>query len=173
MAKGLPRSLSRGRKALQEVVRIDVAIDETITIAGGAADAGWGTAVISALPEGNIQLLGAVCNLTTITKGDADIIDAFNGDFALGSAPSTDETALTGTLDDLLPSTATVTGDTGVSTGNRGVATAAETIVLDNTAGTMEVNLNILIDDLSISDDASSVIVVGTLHMALIILGDD
>jgi hypothetical protein len=173
MGKGLPRSLSRGAAGRQEVFRIDIEVPaDSFVITDPGAAIGWGTLRLAGLPEGNLLFLGAVLSNLEFTKGDADIIDAFNGDFALGTAPTADN-VLAGTEVDLIASTAMAVGVSGVSAGNRGISTATEHgLILDNTAGTMEVNLNVLVDDISISAD-SSFTLRGSLHMAMVVLGDD
>jgi len=170
MSKGLTYSQHRGSALSQDIVKSTIRLNDlTAVITDGAP--GYGAAVIGGLPQGNILLLGAVLN-AEITLGDADIIDAFNGDFSVGSAPTADGSLAGGEVD-IIPSTAMVLGVAGLSTGNIGKSTTTEQgAILDNTAGTLELNLNVLIDDASISDD-SSVIFNGVLHIAYIVLGDD
>jgi hypothetical protein len=171
MSKGLIRGIQRGSEALQSVVKKDIAVNipaASLVITDGAP--GFGTVVIAGLPSGNLLLHGIVLTAMTLTKGDTDIIDAFNGDFSLGTAPTADG-VLAGAEIDLIPSTATVLGVGGVSSGNKGQSTPTEHgVIIDNVAGLLEVNLNMIIDDLSISAD-SSMAVVGTLHMAYTVLG--
>ena len=170
MGKGLPRSHSRGDQKLQEVIKVDAAVNiASFVITDGAP--GFGSAVMRALPEGNLLFMGLVANLV-FTKGDADIIDAFDGDVALGTAPTADGT-LSGAEVDLAPSTAIGPAVAGVTPVTRVVSTATEHgVILNNTDGSLELNLNIIIDDASISAD-SSMVVSGAVHLAFIVLGDD
>jgi hypothetical protein len=60
-------------------------------------------------PEGGINFLGAVANLG-IKKSSIGVIDAWNGDFSLGSVGTPCTATLTGTAADLIPSTITPQG---------------------------------------------------------------
>lgn len=170
MSKGLTHSSRRGDPQTQEIIKQTIALDALPVVIDGAA-AGWGTAVVRGLAQGNILLLGAVLN-ATLTKGDANIVDAFDGDIAVGTAPTADAT-LSGSEVDVIPSTALVTGAAGVSSGNRAVSTGTQSgAILNNTDGSLELNVNVLIDDADITDD-SSLTIDGALHVAYIVLGDD
>lgn len=173
MGKGLPRSHSRGVQATKDIIKVDIALtDASFVITDPGAAIAWGTIPLAGLPEGNLLFLGAVLSNLEFTKGDADIIDAFNGDFALGSAPTADG-VLAGAEIDLIASTAMIVGVAGVSAANKGLSTTTEHgLIIDNTAGLLEVNLNVLVDDISISAN-SSFTLKGSLHMAMIVLGDD
>lgn len=171
MSKGLQRSLRRGRAALTGPLNLRIPINTTIAIADPGGAVAFASGVIGDFPSGNILFHGAVLYLTA-TKGDADIIDAFTGNFSLGTTATADATL--GTTDaNLIPSTAFQTGSGGVSSGNRGVSTTTETgAILDNTDGSLEMNLNFTIADASISAD-SSVAFVGALFISYTVLGDD
>lgn len=132
---------------------------------------GWGTAVLAKWPSGNIAVLGATFT-PTFVKGDSDIIDAFDGDYALGSAPIADANSDfrdTGQAD-VLASTAMTQGSSGTSASNRGPSVVAA--MVDNTDGSKEVNLNLRVDDADISDD-SSLTVTGRLVLLYSVLGSD
>lgn len=166
MGKGMKRSARRNKGLpVSRVLRIST----TVVVADPGAANAFATAVIGELPQGNVVLLGAVLNLDTVTKGDADIIDAFTGNYAVGSAATADAT-LSGAEVDIIPSTAFVTGVGGVSSGNRAVLAAP--VTLNNTDESLEVNLNFFVADASISA-ASSLIFVGNLWMLYAVLGDD
>lgn len=172
MTKGLERSRRRGPPASQNVARVDLPVrGKVISTTDTGAPGAWGTVVLGDVPEGNLVLLGALMNLR-LTKNDGNIIDAFNGNVALGTAPTADVT-LGGAEVDLLPSTALVTGVAGVSNGNRvpGAATLAGT-VFDNTDGSLELNLNLFIPDASSSAN-SSLTLEGVVHLIFAVLGDD
>lgn len=168
--KGLIRSLNRGPIAQQHVVKQQFLIDGVdVTVTDGAP--GFASVVLSALPKGNILYLGSVVNLT-MTSLDANIIDAFEGDFALGMAPTV-AGALTGNEANLTLSTAIPAGVAGVAGPMRAVgANTQNGTIFDNTDGTLEVNLNIAIDDASISADGDLQID-GDFHLAYTVLGDD
>jgi hypothetical protein len=140
-----------------------------MSVADGAP--GFGTAVLSGLPQGNLLILGAVLYLQ-FTKGNANISATFNGDYSLGSAPTADG-VLAGAEVDLIPSTSTVPAVSGTSSDNRATsATATSGLILDNTDGSLELNLNLLVDDADISG-ASTMTASGALHLAYCVLGDD
>jgi hypothetical protein len=168
--KGLARSLGRGTPQLS-VVRKVVYKPKAVALTTTDGAPAWGTCVLGYLPQGNLLILGCAAYLS-ITKTDADIVDTWDGDFSLGSAPTADG-ALAGAEIDLIPSTATPQAVAGVSAAIVGVSTA--TIggsVLDNTAGALEINCNLLIDDAD-SSGAGSATVTGVVYLAYIVLGDD
>jgi len=170
MGKGLPRSLAaaKGDKAVK-VKRIKVK-DKSLTVAAAGAGVGFGTAPIDDFPAGNILFLGAVANLQ-FTSADADIGATFDGDYSIGSAPDADG-SLSGAEADIIASTALGAATAKASPIVRGAnATAA---MLDNTDGSLEVNLNLLIDAANIADASSAAFVVnGDVWIAYAILGDD
>ena len=173
MTKGLPRSLSRGTPLRQHIVKNTIlARALTLSVTDVAVQAGWGTVVLSGLPEGNILLLGAVSYMQ-FTTVDADIGATFDGDMAIGTAPSVDNIALATDKANIIPTTALGAATAKVSPVVRGTTTGALTgIVLDNTAATLELNLNILIDDGDIAGDADFT-VDGELYLSYVMLGDD
>lgn len=133
---------------------------------------GWGTAVLAKLPTGNVLMLGATFR-PTFVKGDTDIIDAFDGDYALGSNPVADANSdfRDSGESDVLASTAMTQGSSGTSSDNRGASAVAA--MINNTDGSKEVNLNLRVDDADISDD-SSLTVTGRLVLLYSVLdGDD
>lgn len=171
MAKGLPRSLARGDKQRQELIKETVVIDGlTVSVADGSP--GFGTAVIRDLPEGNLCLLGALAYLQFETS-DADITATFEGDYSIGTAPTADGSLAGGEVD-IIPSTALAAATAKVSPRTRGVQSdgAFAGKVFDNTDGSLEINLNLLIDDLDISG-AADFTATGVLHLAYTVLGDD
>lgn len=143
--------------------------NKTINVADGAP--GFGTMVVAGLPQGNILFLGAVAYLQFSTA-DTDVIATFDGDFSLGTAPTADN-ALAGAEADLVPSTPLGAATSKKSPYVRGVsATASSGTVFDNTDGSLEVNLNLLVDDASISG-AAPFTVDGVVRLAILVMGDD
>lgn len=170
MSKGLPRSLSRGDQSRQEIVKISISVNEAMTFTGSTGVAVDQTAPIGALPEGNICLLGAVANLTFTGPTSADLANDFQGDYGLGSTPADDNT-ITGADVDLVASTAIAAATAEVSANNRGTGAAS---IIDNTDGTGEINLNVLLDADEVTNAQSVVITVtGTVDLAFTVLGDD
>jgi hypothetical protein len=167
---GLPRSMARsapGRSTTPITKQTIDIVAKVLPVVDGAP--GHGTVVIGDFPEGNILLLGAVAYLR-FTTADADIIAAFDGDFSIGTVPTADTDLADAGEADVIASTALGAATAKVSPLVR--ATNATQVVLDNTDGSLEVNLNLLIDDTSISG-AADFTVDGVVLMSYVVLGDD
>ena len=167
--KGLPRSLARAQ--LSSIMNTSIRVkDLTVSVADGAP--GFGTAVLAGLPQGNILYLGAVSYLQ-FTTADADISATFDGDYAIGTVPTANNSLADAGDADIVPSTAFGAATAKVSPVIRGASTdALGGLIIDNTAGTLELNLNVLIDDAAISG-AADFTVQGSVHIAYVLLGDD
>lgn len=174
MSKGLPRSLSRGDAQRQELVKVDIPVRGlVVNVAATGINIGFGTSVIQGLPEGNLLFLGALANLrfSGPVGGSANLVDTWNGDFSIGSAPTADN-VLSGAEVDLVPSTAVGPATAEVSPVTRGANAGA--VMFDNTDGSLELNLNVLIDAADIVDDTNvNLTVDGVVHLAFIVMGDD
>lgn len=166
--KGLLRSLSRNpvRQAVRkQIIRLS---NLPVSVAG-TSGVGYGSAVLGDLPDGNILLLGAVSYLQ-FTTADADVQATFDGDYSIGSAATADAT-LNGAEVDIVPSTSFGGAATaGVSPVARGAN--ATQVMLDNTDGSLELNLNVLIDDANISGTGDFT-VSGYVVLVYSVLGDD
>lgn len=172
MGKGLPRSRARGSQAQKGIVRQTIQLKNVPMTINGASGVGWGTAVIGDFPEGNILFLGAVAYIG-LTGPGSGVVAAFNGDYGIGSTPANDAT-ITGGDVDLIPSTATIIAANRVAPVARGTHAVAVTgTVYDNTDGSLEINLNILIDDADISADGLVFLINGSLDIVYTVLGDD
>lgn len=172
MGKGLPRSLSRGPKLLSKIIHDKFALDNVSITVDGAAGVGFGSVVIRGLPEGNINFLGALINLS-LSESDAGIVDTFSGDYSVGTTPASDGTLTAGDVD-IIPSQPIGPASAGAIGPVRGVHAAAVTgTVYDNTDGSLELNLNLLIDDADISADGTIVIASGDMSISYSMLGDD
>lgn len=172
MSKGLPRSLSRGKALLQETVRSVYKANALAIEVDGATGVGWGTAVLGDLPDGNILILGAVAYMT-FTTASGSVTATFDGDYSIGSAPTADAT-LSGSEEDIIPSTALGAATAKVSPRARGASTTSlNGAILDNTDGSLELNLNLLIDDAEISANDVAFTVSGELILLYAVLGDD
>lgn len=171
MAKGLPRSLARGPASAAPVLKQAFVVRGlSVTVAAAGAAVGFGTVVIGDLPEGNILLLGAA-GYFSFTSTDADITATWSGDFSVGTTPTADVT-LSGTDVDILPSTAVGPAVAGASPRTRSVNSTVA--MLDNTDGSLELNLNLLVDAANIVDAASApFLVTGELTLVFSVLGDD
>lgn len=175
MSKGLPRSLARGAAQRQEIVKTSIAVqDLVVTVSATGAAIGFGSAVLAGLPQGNILFLGAVAYLELAGSGaDANLTDTWSGDFGIGTTPADDATITAGDVD-IIPSTPVGPAVAEVSPFTRGAQAASGMALFDNTDGSLELNLNVLIDAANITDDESVDLTVnGALHIAYIVLGDD
>lgn len=173
MPKGLPKSLSRGAALKKPIVNQTIQVDSTVNVVAAAAGVGFGSVVLAALPEGNVLFLGAVARLcfSAISANASNAIVAFNGDYAIGSGADADGT-LSGTEVNMVTSTALGPAVARVTPFARG--TGAVQAVLDNTAKTLNINLNVLMDAADITDATTVTLTVeGTLDIAYLMLGDD
>lgn len=165
--KGMIRSLARNPFA-QPVRKLSIPVRALALSIAGTTGVGFGTVPIGDLPPGNILFLGAVAYMQ-FTTADGDVVATYDGDYSIGSAPTADA-ALAGAEVDIIPSTAMGAATAGVSPVVRGAN--ATQVMLDNTDGSLELNLNVLIDDVSISG-TGDFLVSGVLHIAFTVLGDD
>jgi hypothetical protein len=168
--KGLPRSRSRGAPALASIRKQRILVKDLAISVAGAAGVGFGTAVAGDLPEGNILILGAIAYLQFL-EADADVTDTYTGNFSVGTTATADATLDT-TDANLVASSAISAATAGLSPVTRGASAADASEVLDNTDGSLEVNLNLTIADASISGTGSFV-ANGYIELAYIVLGDD
>ena len=175
MATGLVRSLGRASEADQRIVKRQIQISASADITGVAVTVDATTVVIGQLPEGNILLLGAVASIAVAGGADIHIIDNWDGDYGIGTIPNANVDLTDAGDDDIIPSTAISAGASDKDAPlTRGVSTATEQVIIDNTAGTMELNLNILIDDNVITDDEDGTFAIsGVLDLVYVVLGDD
>jgi hypothetical protein len=172
MGKGLPRSMSRGAAQRQDIVKQVVNFTTAVSVTATGAAVGFGTAVIGDLPEGNILFFGAVAYVQfSGTGSDANLDAAWDGDFSIGTGPTADVT-LSGAEIDIIPSTALGAATAEVSPRVRAI-NATQTI-FDNTDGSLELNLNVLIDAANIVDGATVPLIArGTLQLAYVVMLDD
>jgi len=165
--------MSRGPAARQEIIKQTITVRNQTIVVDGAAGIGFGTLVIGDLPDGNILLLGAVAYMAFAgAGGQATLAEAWNGDYGIGTAANGD-TTITGAEIDIIGSTPLL-AVAEVTPRTRGVSvTATNAAIIDNTDGSLELNLNLLIDDADISADDLVFIVNGEVHLAFAVLGDD
>lgn len=173
MAKGLPRSLSRGNALSQAVTKLTIPLrGVAVVVSSTGAAIGWGTTPISGLPQAHLKVLAVACNMTLSGNGaDANLGDTWAGDFGVGSTPADDATITAGDVD-LIDSTALAAATAEVSP--TVVVADGVDLVLDNTDGSLEVNLNVLIDAADIVDDQSVTLLAnGVVEITLITMLDD
>lgn len=174
MTKGLQRSIGRapGGGGAAAVRRYTYVINHTITV-DGATGVGFGTVVIGDIPEGNIQIIGALSyvQFTGPTSGSLD--DDWAGDYGIGTTPAGDAT-ITGADVNIIPSTELTAATSEASPRTRGVFDSSSPIaVLDNTDGSLEVNLSLLVDDANIGADGLDFAALGELALIYTTLLDD
>lgn len=178
MVKGLARSLGRGTALQAQIIKQSVSlVGLTVDITGGAGVVDPGEIFIAGLPEGNILLLGAVVSDLIVSAVDADVLIDWAGDFGIGTIPNADADLGDAGDDDIIASTALL-ADTGTKAtlAQRAVSTQSEhALIIDNTAGALELNFNLLVDDNFITDAAvgTFTLLQGRLDLAYIMLGDD
>lgn len=140
-----------------------------VTIAdGGSGHQGVGGVKVYDFPAGAILILGATANLA-ILAGSGGIVDAFDGDFGIGSVVGTGDD-LTTTMQNIIPKTTTPQAAAGATTA-KGQSTASENAVIDGTATAVDVFANFLIDDADISA-GDTLALTGTISITWINLGD-
>jgi len=173
MTKGLPRSLSRGSPQRQEIVKQTFTVRDAALTVDGATGVGFGSVVIGDFPQGNILILGAVGYMQFTGPTSASLADTWNGDYGIGTTPASDATITAADID-IVGSTPVGPAVAEASPRTRGISvTATNAAVLDNTDGSLEINLSLLVDDADISADDLIFTVNGELHIVYIVLGDD
>jgi hypothetical protein len=126
--------------------------------------------VIGDFPEGNILVVGCVAYVAVVATSGAGILTTWDGDFALGTLAA-DDGSLTGADVNIVPATELPQAVAGVVARTR--RANATGVVLDNTDGSVEVNLNINVDDADISADTPTIRVFAELELIYSMLGDD
>lgn len=172
MGKGLTRSLGRAGFQEQIVSKMKIAIDHDVSVFAAGAGIGFGSVVLSGLPEGQLKMLGAAIAVTLSGSGsDANLTDTFDGDFAVGTTPASDATISVGD-EDIIVETALGAATAEVSP-LQNVINGVDA-VFDNTAADLEMNLNVLVDAANITD-ASTVVLraQGVIEFTFITLLDD
>ncbi len=172
MSKGLNRSRARGKPLLSSVVKLTIPVTALALSTGssGATGDGWATAVLRGLPEGNLLILGAVASLQ-FTSADAGLTTTWTGAYAIGTSATADAT-LSGTDANVVQSTTLSAATAKVSPLTRGTSSAATT-PLDNTDKSLNLNLNVKVDDATISANGVAMTVTGQVYVAVLVLGDD
>lgn len=172
MGKGLPRSLAHANLNAGAIVGKKVfPLNALAVTLAGATGVGFGTAVLGDFAEGNLLFLGAVAYVQVTKDATATGIAAtFDGDYSIGTTPTADAT-LSGTDANIVGSAALGAATAGVSPVARGSGVTA--VILDNTDGSLELNLNLIIDDANISADTQLVHCSGYVEVVYVVLGDD
>ena len=172
MTKGLARSLSRGPALQQPIRKAYVEIDAEVAITG-ATGVGWGTLSLGEFPEGFVLLLGASISVVLDGTGEANLVNAWDGDISVGTSATADGTLSGGEIN-LIPSMAVkaAAGTKATPFTSAMSAAALAGTILNNTDEGLTANLNIAIDDADISGN-STVRVSGGAWFLYSIMGDD
>ena len=156
------------------IIKQHISVIAKTLIVAGAAGIGFGSLVVGDFPAGNVLFLGAVSYMTFTGPTSGDLDDTWEGDYALGTTPASDAT-ISVADEDIVPETALAAATAEVSPRTR--ATQADGAkagqVFDNTDGSLELNLNLLIDDANISADNIDMSVTGDIWIQFVMLGDD
>jgi hypothetical protein len=169
--KGLPRSNARAKAENSAIKKVRIKLDHQISVVAAGAGIGFGSVVVGGLPQAYLKLLSAAVIVTFTGPTTTNLTDTWDGDFGVGSTPADDAT-ITGTDVNFIASTALGAATAEVSP-TKVVANGVD-FVLDNTDGSLELNLNLLVDAANITD-ATTVIVTarGYLEVCLITMLDD
>jgi len=171
MTKGLPRSLGRSNALKQAVKKISLEIDHDISVTATGAAIGFGSVVLGGLPEAYLKIHAVAIKVQFRGPTSANLTDTWDGDFGVGSTPASDATITAGDVD-FISSTAIGAATAELSP----VLTVADGVdlVLDNTAGDLELNLNLLVDAANITDDTVVIIRArGVLEVVVTTMLDD
>lgn len=169
MSHGLNRSLARSVPLDARVRKQTVMINSLAMTIEESGNIGFGFSVAGNFPKGNVLFLGAVAGLSFTASGA--IAGNWNGDYSVGSTGTTSQT-LTGTEIDIIASTSIAAGGLTVPT-TRGVTEAAsKALFLDNTDGSLGINVSVLVDAVDISAN-SPMVVSGNLFLSYVMLLTD
>lgn len=173
MSKGLSRSLGRGNPLIAKIMKQTFVAKDLVLDMDGASGVGFATVVLGDFPEGNILLLGAVSYLSVRASGsEAGLLAAWEGDVGVGTTPMSDATISAGDEDIIASHSHIAVAEIGPRT--RGTSLAADTgEIHDNTDGSLEINVNVLIDDDDISADDIEMFVDGEVTISFVMMGDD
>ena len=171
MTRGLQRSLNRGGRRAAILRLTQKIINLTLPITDPGAALGFGSVAAMKFPEGNILMHG-MAGQFIISTADADIINTWTGNVAIGSTATADATLSTTDID-MAQLTAIGAATLKVSpllnvfsSGTQGGN------IFDNTANLLVANINMNIADASLSG-AADMLINGYIVALITILGDD
>lgn len=155
------------RTALVTLTNVDIALtDEAGVVA-------YGGLKILDMPAGAILFLGAVADID-VTKSSAGVNADWDGDFGIGTVTASNNGTLSGTEQDILPTTATPQAVAGVTTANGQSTITQAGYVVDGTGTAVDVFLNFLVDDADhdVTGTPCNLILNGTVKITYCNLGD-
>lgn len=151
---------------------IDLDTIATFTVTDDGANGAWATAVLGNLPRGYLIFLGACITDAVIMLG-ANVVTGWGGDISVGTSQLFNATqALDSTRANILPAQSVSAVGLNAVLHPHFSTPSEHGLILDNTAKTMELNLNLKVDDIDISDDSTAVLQ-GEMRIAYVLLGDD
>lgn len=154
MTKGLHRSISRVSVDRSIGIRQTIQVVDVELVVDGATGIGFGSAVIGGFPVGDIHIMSAQAYMQFTGPGSGNVSDVWEGDYSIGSTPATDGTLTTGDVH-IVASSSLAAATNEVSPRTRGTFPGGGAFPrsLDNTDGSLEINLNLLVDDAHIDAD--------------------
>ena len=174
MGKGFPRALGPGTISNPALaVKLITVSALPLTVAGAAGD-GFGSNIPGDFPAGNIFFFGAIAYMQFDGPTSGSLVDTWEGDYGIGTTPASDGT-LTAADVVIVPSTALAAATAELSPKTRGVEPDGSLSgqVFDNTDGSLEINMSLLIDDADISADGIIMTCTGEIYLLYIPMGDD
>lgn len=144
-----------------------------MTLADAAGVVAYKGQSLYTFPVGYIYTQGAVANLA-LTKSSAGVSDTWDGDVGVGTVTASNNSSLSSTEQDIIPTTATPQASAGETTADA-VSTATEHAILDGTSAAKALFLNFLVDDADhdVTGTACDLIVNGTLDVCWVHMGDN
>jgi hypothetical protein len=173
MGKGLKRSLS-GAVSTHVIIKDLIKVSAVSLTVAGASGVGFGSIAAGDFPQGNILFLGCVAYMTFTGPISGSLSDTWAGDYGVGTTPASDGTITVGDVD-IVSSTALAAATAEVSPRTRGVQNDGSLagVMFDNTDDSLEINLNLLIDDADISADGIIMSCTGEIFISYVVLGND
>lgn len=141
-----------------------------VALSDSAGVVAYGGLKVYDFPLGVVMVLGAVADLA-LTKSSAGVNTNWDGDIGVGTVTASNNSTLSSTEQNIIPTTATPQAVAGVTTGDA-ASTAAVTI--DGTSAAADMYVNLLVDDADhdVTGTACNLILNGTLTFVWTFLGD-
>lgn len=131
----------------------------------GGDDSGYGALKIYEFPEGAVIVDATIASLSVDVSAEANISDTGSGDFAIGTAGTTDSNVAT-PGDNINILTATELTDpfvAGVGSGSRVAKTSGDPTFVDGTSSAVEAFLNLAFDAGDVTTGDGTAVVSGTI----------
>ena len=147
-------------------------VNQAVQLVDAEGTIAYGSAKMYDMPAGAIMVIGATSDIE-VTKTAAGVIAAFDSDFGIGTAACAGDDSLTGTEDDVIPTTASAQAVLGETNFNA-QSTAAENVVHDGTTTPKDIYLNMLVDDADhdVTTTPTNLVLNGTVKLFWFNLGD-